>query len=115
MSDDAPHFPNLLTTKEVCVALGIDTKTLRWHVREGHLPYLVFGSGEMRPRRRYHPDDLAAFIKARTMRGEPPIAKPRRGQRVWVREPQYLGFTEQLRRLNEERIAQGKVGSKSQR
>lgn len=105
MSDDAPPFPKLLTTKEVCEALGIDAKTLRWHVQEGHLSYILLGSGEMRPRRRYHPDDLAAFIQARTVRGEPTVPVQRHGRRARMASlnPEEQVTMDRLTRLSRER------------
>ncbi|WP_436165182.1 helix-turn-helix domain-containing protein [Bosea sp. LjRoot9] len=51
--------------------LRCTAKTLRAYVRDGELTYVLKGAGLKRPRRLFHPDDLAAFI-ARRRRTECP-------------------------------------------
>eukprot|EP01042_Synura_sphagnicola_P013798 gene13797-17484_t len=50
--------------------LKCSEKVLRDYVRRGELSYILKGGGLKRPRRLFHPDDLAAFIAARRRKTE---------------------------------------------
>lgn len=56
--------PHLLTAAQVAVALGCKEWKVGQLVRDGELPYILVGSV-----RRWHPDDVAAYIAANRRRG----------------------------------------------
>ena len=54
--------PALLTLAQAAIHLGICEKTLRGYMHRGEIKHIAFGHGLQRQRRRFHPDDLAAFM-----------------------------------------------------
>jgi excisionase family DNA binding protein len=55
----------LLEISEAAAMLGVCERTVRRHIREGHLPYIAMGGGRIRLRKKIHPTDLSAFIASR--------------------------------------------------
>ena len=54
----------ILTVREVCAYLGVHPNTVK-RIPACELPYMRIGS---RGDRRYHPDDLQAYIDRRTVK-----------------------------------------------
>lgn len=54
----------LLTPAEVAQQLQISVKQLRALVRAGKIRYVNTGLGLSRETRRFHPDDIAAFVRS---------------------------------------------------
>ncbi len=73
----------LITPKEAAEILGVCRKTLARIIATGQLPYINVGIGVMKPRRMFHPEDLAAFIAERRRQDFPPT--PYEGRRLRVR------------------------------
>jgi excisionase family DNA binding protein len=51
----------LLTPAETAKRLGMSLDTLRRHVRDGDISYVVIGRGSKHVRRRFAPSDIARF------------------------------------------------------
>ena len=62
----------LLSTKEAAEALKISVKTLRGHVRDGAIRYIVTGRGKKRPGIAFAQSDLEEFEERQRRRSAPP-------------------------------------------
>ena len=69
----------LLKPKEAAALLDVCTKTLRKHVRAGHIPSICVGMGTEKKHRMYDHDDLRAFIASRREREYPSAPQGPRG------------------------------------
>src|SRR5262245_1416277 len=56
---------SLLSTREAAEKLGMSLKTLRGHVQDGAIRYIVTGRGKKRPGIAFDPADLEAFTEQR--------------------------------------------------
>ncbi|TVR12286.1 MAG: DNA-binding protein [Salinarimonadaceae bacterium] len=54
----------LLTMHEAASMIGVCERTLRDHVRDGALRYILVGRGVKRQRRMFDPADIDAFVEA---------------------------------------------------
>jgi hypothetical protein len=55
---------NLRSAKSAAERLGVSVKTLNGYVRDGELRYILVGSGNKKPRRRFTDPDLDDLIEA---------------------------------------------------
>ncbi|WP_294539209.1 helix-turn-helix domain-containing protein [uncultured Rhodoblastus sp.] len=59
-----------LSVGEAARALGVSSKTLRGHVKDGAIPWISIGRGKDRKRRKFDPQDLETFKQSRKIIGE---------------------------------------------
>lgn len=64
-------MPDMLSIREAANDLHMSVKTLRRHIDNGNIDYVVTGLGEQRRRIAFPPDYLAAFKRDRTKREAP--------------------------------------------
>ena len=114
--DDSPFLltVKLLTLAQVCECLGITSKTLLQHIRAGKLPYINVGFGDERKNRRFHPDDLAAFIdKQRTYevlpQGTSRVSWAKKAPQPMIDFTKPMGFTERYGLERERKFDIGKI------
>ncbi len=99
----------LLSMQEAADLLGVTTKTLLHHVREGRIAYVNLGTGSRRETRKFRPSDLAKFIQGQVTICQPPtlsIGRSTVRRRGGIAlDPQPRGFTERYaeRREQEQR------------
>lgn len=76
--------PKLLTPAEAAQQLAISERQLRKLTRAGRIKYVSVGLGTKRETRRYHPDDIGAFLEASTRVDTPATHSGRRWPRARV-------------------------------
>ena len=57
-----------ISTREAAVLIGVSTKTVLGYVKDGDLPAVNVSRGKVRPRYKFRPNDVFAFILSRTVR-----------------------------------------------
>ncbi|WP_425311710.1 helix-turn-helix domain-containing protein [Microvirga massiliensis] len=93
----------LLTIPETAEILGMSVKTVTGHINAGRLPSIAVGNGQMRSRRRIHPDDLQKFFDAqRRIECQSTSPRTRRFGTMTFRSDAN-GFTDLLERQKNER------------
>ncbi|MEJ0094506.1 MAG: helix-turn-helix domain-containing protein [Methylocella sp.] len=63
--DGFVHDGHLLTAKQAAQILCISPRMLQEHVKDGTLPRIAIGRGELRKHYAYDPADIEAFKRAR--------------------------------------------------
>jgi excisionase family DNA binding protein len=81
----------LFRPTEAAKLLGISTKTLRRHTRDGNFPYVIIGLGERRRYIAFSEKGILELLQRQQFRGREPFRRPRqyrkKGQRSLVDLP----------------------------
>lgn len=98
---------------ETARLLGVDSKTLRGHVRRGNIRFLVVGFGEQRPRREFRLADILEFLERMSRRECPSTAPRTRRSTTSTSSSEVVGFTARREALIAERQRQSSARKRS--